>query len=123
MIPASRTPEGEPLRCPLCGSSVCMEVSITSKDATCPNCGTLLWQDVGRRYPSKWTTRLIPWMLVALAVAAIASFAVLLAFEFALWGLGAPETLVLLTVSVLLFCRKIREVFRYLGNIIGSRFS
>src|SRR5262245_31991543 len=38
-----RTPEGEPLRCPLCGNVAVLEVSITCRDATCPGCGFLLW--------------------------------------------------------------------------------
>jgi acyl carrier protein len=40
---ASRTPEGQPNRCPLCGASIVLEPSSPSGDAPCPRCGTLLW--------------------------------------------------------------------------------
>ena len=43
MIPSSRTPEGEPLCCPLCGHEVRVEVSHPAGDAPCPHCGHLLW--------------------------------------------------------------------------------
>jgi hypothetical protein len=41
--PASRTPEGEPNRCPICGKEVRLEPSRPPGDAPCPNCGHLLW--------------------------------------------------------------------------------
>jgi acyl carrier protein len=45
---ASRTPEGQPNTCPVCGGVVCIEPSVALSecrysDAPCPNCGTLLW--------------------------------------------------------------------------------
>src|SRR5687767_231136 len=40
---SSRTPEGDPGQCPICGKDVCVEPSILFGDATCPNCGSLLW--------------------------------------------------------------------------------
>lgn len=40
---SSRTPEGQPASCPVCGSEVCVEPSIFFGDATCPKCGTLIW--------------------------------------------------------------------------------
>jgi len=40
---SSRTPEGVPNRCPICGQSIRIEPSIPSGDAPCPNCGSLLW--------------------------------------------------------------------------------
>jgi acyl carrier protein len=40
---SSRTPEGVPNHCPICGKSVCIEPSHPPGDAPCPNCGTLLW--------------------------------------------------------------------------------
>ncbi len=49
MIISSRTPEGEPIRCPLCQADVVVEPSIVVEpsvlvgDATCPCCGHLLW--------------------------------------------------------------------------------
>ncbi len=43
MVISSRTPEGEPAECPICGVCVRMEPSITFSDAPCPSCGSLLW--------------------------------------------------------------------------------
>jgi hypothetical protein len=43
MIPSSRTPEGQPNRCPVCGKSVRLEPSNPPGDAPCPHCGHLLW--------------------------------------------------------------------------------
>src|SRR4051812_35845432 len=40
---SSRTPEGTPDRCPLCGAAVRVEPSVIAGDAPCPSCGTLLW--------------------------------------------------------------------------------
>jgi acyl carrier protein len=41
---SSRTPEGFPTRCPVCGAEANIEFSPGTGDALCPNCGTLLWQ-------------------------------------------------------------------------------
>jgi hypothetical protein len=43
MRPSSRTPEGEPNRCPVCGNRLCLEPSVPPGDAPCPFCGVLLW--------------------------------------------------------------------------------
>ena len=43
MFISSRTPEGSPARCPLCGHDVQIEPSEPSRDAPCPHCGHLLW--------------------------------------------------------------------------------
>ena len=43
MKPSSRTPEGWPDRCQLCGNSVRIEPSVPPGDAPCPHCGHLLW--------------------------------------------------------------------------------
>lgn len=40
---SSRTPEGEPNRCPLCGNDFDLEPSPGTRDAPCPSCGQLLW--------------------------------------------------------------------------------
>jgi acyl carrier protein len=40
---SSRTPEGMPSRCPICGSATNLEFSDPAGDALCPNCGCLLW--------------------------------------------------------------------------------
>ncbi|WP_442511271.1 STAS domain-containing protein [Novipirellula sp. SH528] len=43
MIISSRTPEGAPNRCPVCGAEIQVEPSRPPGDAPCPNCGQLLW--------------------------------------------------------------------------------
>jgi len=43
MIISSRTPEGQPNRCPVCNADVCLDPSPPLGDAPCPNCGSLLW--------------------------------------------------------------------------------
>jgi len=41
---ASRTPEGQPHDCPICGRRAHIETSqFPTKDCTCPHCGHLLW--------------------------------------------------------------------------------
>jgi anti-anti-sigma factor len=40
---SSRTPEGEPCRCPLCGAENDVEPSSPPGDAPCPQCGHLIW--------------------------------------------------------------------------------
>ena len=56
MTISSRTPEGMPSECPLCGATANIEFSDPGQDAPCPNCGTLLWEshqlihDVTQRY-------------------------------------------------------------------------
>jgi acyl carrier protein len=43
MTISSRTPEGDPNRCPICGNRVQIESSKPFGDAPCPSCGHLLW--------------------------------------------------------------------------------
>ncbi len=43
MTISSRTPEGSPNRCPVCGADVVIEPSQPFGDAPCPACGHLLW--------------------------------------------------------------------------------
>jgi hypothetical protein len=43
MEPSSRTPEGMPNLCPVCGHKVLIEPSSPAGDAPCPFCGHLLW--------------------------------------------------------------------------------
>jgi hypothetical protein len=40
---SSRTPEGEPNRCPACGNRFRLDPSRPPGDAPCPFCGTLVW--------------------------------------------------------------------------------
>lgn len=55
---SSRTPEGEPNRCPVCGKAVRIEPSRPPGDAPCPHCGHLLWfgpqeQNIDEGEPAK----------------------------------------------------------------------
>ena len=43
MTSSSRTPEGDPNRCPVCGHAVKIDPSRPPGDAPCPDCGTLIW--------------------------------------------------------------------------------
>jgi hypothetical protein len=43
MTISSRTPEGDPNRCPICRHTVVVEPSLDTRDAPCPHCGHLLW--------------------------------------------------------------------------------
>ena len=43
MTISSGTPEGTPNHCPVCNSDIRIEPSLSSGDAPCPKCGTLLW--------------------------------------------------------------------------------
>jgi hypothetical protein len=52
-VPASRTPEGDPGICPVCGDCFDVEPSFPSGDAPCPRCGCLVWVD-------EWTEPLRP---------------------------------------------------------------
>ena len=43
MTISSRTPEGIPHRCPVCGEVAALSPSFPGGDACCPACGHLLW--------------------------------------------------------------------------------
>jgi anti-sigma B factor antagonist len=43
MVISSRTPEGTPNHCPVCGAFLRIEPSGPTGDAPCPRCGHLLW--------------------------------------------------------------------------------
>lgn len=43
MTISSRTPEGAPHRCPVCGQTAAIETSYPNDDSCCPACGHLLW--------------------------------------------------------------------------------
>lgn len=43
MVVFSRNPEGESGNCPTCHAEIVIERSSTVGDATCPNCGRLIW--------------------------------------------------------------------------------
>ena len=41
---SSRTPEGTPGRCPLCGAELAVDYAAPVGDAVCPQCGCLVWE-------------------------------------------------------------------------------
>lgn len=43
MTVSSRTPEGLPFACPICGRAAALEPSCFAGDSVCPSCGSLLW--------------------------------------------------------------------------------
>lgn len=43
VVVSSRTPEGVPHRCPVCGNEAAVEPSYPGGDSCCPSCGQLLW--------------------------------------------------------------------------------
>ena len=47
MVISSRTPEGDPNRCPVCGHDCRLEPSWPGRDGPCPHCGHLLWFRTG----------------------------------------------------------------------------
>ena len=51
VIPSSRTPEGEPNECPICGHAVQIAPSRPPGDAPCPHCGHLLWFAASEAWP------------------------------------------------------------------------
>jgi hypothetical protein len=55
MVIASRTPEGIPNRCPVCGNDLKIDPSRPTLDAPCPHCGHLLW--FGAAQPLKRLTK------------------------------------------------------------------
>jgi hypothetical protein len=50
---SSRTPEGDPNRCAVCGHRCRVEPSCLSPDAPCPSCGHLLWFPADTRKPAR----------------------------------------------------------------------
>src|SRR5262249_52487779 len=110
----SRTPEGIPNRCPVCGSAVRIEPSSPSGDAPCPTCGHLLWFTRSAVRPSKRSSgSKIGWVLVILAVAVLG----VLLFG-PVYNLSFAEYMVLLLIAVPLCGRRPPEFGRWLGNAL-----
>jgi hypothetical protein len=58
MTISSRTPEGNPNVCPICGHAARVEPStMPTRDAPCPQCGHLLWFDAADGAPDRVLAR------------------------------------------------------------------
>src|SRR5262245_11621993 len=120
MIPpvSSRTPEGLPNKCPLCGNELRIEPSNPPGDAPCPSCGHLLW--FSGKKPKRWLAWKGEFHLVGLLVSAAA-----LGICWIIFGseLGWVEYLVLGILAILLFGRRLPDVGHYLGRaLVEKRF-
>lgn len=119
MIPpiSSRTPEGVPNRCPLCGTDLRLEPSNPPGDAPCPNCGHLLWFYPQPQAPSTQRAAQRFSLVYAFPVIAIVLLLVLQL------QLSWPEYIVLGILAILLFGRRLPDIGRYFGRrLIGKRF-
>jgi hypothetical protein len=59
MVISSRTPEGDPNRCPICGHDCRLEPSQFLRDAPCPRCGCLLSFELERGPVSEGTVSIL----------------------------------------------------------------
>lgn len=57
MAISSRTPEGLPHRCGVCGEAFAADPSYPGGDSCCPACGSLLWWFRDRLGDSAWSGR------------------------------------------------------------------
>jgi hypothetical protein len=113
----SRTPEGMPNRCPLCGKKLRIEPSNPPGDAPCPNCGYLVWFNPQARLPEAGKTTKRFSLIYAAPVLAIV---VLLLLEFQVtWG----PYLILGILAILLFGKSLTHLGRWLrARSIKKRF-
>lgn len=134
MIVSSRTPEGFPGRCPMCGRLVQLELSYPMSDATCPNCGTLLChgrQQTSMREPAvlRHTNQRFAEALFTiesafiLAVCGVLLFGSAYLFAWFLIWLSSDrlevhyyEGAILSIIAVLLFGRFLPKVGYYMGR-------
>jgi len=68
---SSRTTEGRPGSCGVCGHSFRIEISDPFGEAPCPACGTLLWNVSSRDGPQFFdpeTTGLLDWISTRLGI-------------------------------------------------------
>ena len=126
---SSRTPEGVPNRCPLCGSDLRIEPSDPPGDAPCPNCGHLLWFNSQPQFSepqisiSKRFSLIYAALVLALVLLYGTPFLALVLLLLLELHLTWPEYLILGVLAVLLFCRRLPDVGHYLGRqLIERRF-
>ena len=123
---SSRTPEGTPNMCPVCGHEFRLEPSVPPGDAPCPACGALLWFTSSSHRRQAVASGLVGvgsravklvLAMVALAISALVLFAVGLALaKAAHFYLGFPESVIVTIVAVILFGRRLPDVGRWLGK-------
>ena len=93
---SSRTPEGRPGRCPVCGGAYRIEASLPPGDAVCPRCGALVWPRAKSVPGAARPARFVNWVAAATIAAAV-----FLGGD--RYGIGTPEKVVLLVIGALLF--------------------
>ena len=139
MFISSRTPEGTPHRCSICGADVRIEPSRPPNDAPCPNCGALIWfkADAPLTAPDfDWVStprlstprRLLgvvaQFLFIAMAAAFLAIIAACCSYfglTGGLFGLGPTELFIIMFLGILLFGRRLPEMGRYFGKRIVER--
>src|SRR5262245_24857338 len=120
---SSRTPEGTPHRCPVCGANVRIEPSHPGNDAPCPQCGNLLLFDHGapRVGPGSDARSMVVQCIAMIALAVLpAVVAAACLWWFAgpvgVLGLGSTEVFIIIFIGILLFGRRLPEFGQYLGR-------
>jgi hypothetical protein len=101
VVISSRTPEGVPNRCPVCGSKVRIEPSSPARDAPCPVCGSLMWFNGPMRRRQTQPVRRPLGKVAVLVGLFVASVLLVLAAE-----RFGKEVYVLAMLAFLLFGRK-----------------
>jgi len=117
MFISTRTPEGLPFRCPVCGAEGRISPSLPGLDATCPACGSLMWMGTypGRTQRGRARTRRL---LRHVAVAALISVLVAVAMIFVPYPkIKSSHILILVIVGVLIFGKRLPEAGGWLGSL------
>ena len=110
MTISSRTPEGRPNHCPVCGHELMIEPSIPPGDAPCPTCGHLLWFGEGGTVRDVAGVAVRRRMLKA-GVVLVVVVLVLALFIFGVPGLSPIELTVIVALAAILFGARIFQAF------------
>ena len=116
MTISSRTREGYPNRCPVCGQEVTIEPSRPSGDSPCPNCGHLLSLEQGRSVPDAVATALRRRILKAGVVLLLITL-ILALFLFGAPRLSKVELTVILALAAVLFGPRLFQAFNRAGGL------